>query len=120
MTKAKVDAKYSQEDIQLMYRACCLHGSLENSFGLFCIGAGLSLRSIFKFLQDDNPFKLINMEVQQMAVATLTLLDGFDDTKADFGRALAEGISNEEMSNKIMVIVEEARRLQKEKEGKGV
>lgn len=116
MKTLKFKSLYSLEDIDLMYKACCVHGSLEDNFGVFCLGAAMVLRSIFTMLQRGNdPLALMKVDFMKITPATIALMEGLEGAKRDISTALAAGVSNEKISETVMRIVEEIKKKRDEK-----
>lgn len=116
MKTVKFKSRYAMKDIDVTYRVCCIHASLEDNFGIFCLGAAIILRSIFPVLQRGNdPLALINVETSLAAVTTDILMEGFEGAQRDISTAVAAGRDNEEMSANIKRIVKEVRRKREEK-----
>ena len=111
----KFKSKYSEKDIRLMYETCCLHASMGDNFGVFCLGAGIALRSIFSFLQKGDRTTIFNINTQESVASTMIMLDGFDGAVLDMGMAIGERIDNENTSSKIRALAEEVRRKRDEK-----
>lgn len=115
MRTVRFKSLYTLKDIDLVYRVCCIHGSFEDNFGIFCLGAAIVLRSIFATLQRGNdPLALVNVETAIATVTTDILMEGFEGAQRDVSTALAAGRDNEEVSANIKRIVEEVRRKRRE------
>lgn len=116
MRALKFKSLYSLEDIDLMYKACCVHGSLEDDFGVFCLGAAMALRSIFTMLQRGNdPLAMMKVDFMKVAPATIALMEGLEGAKRDVRTALAAGVSNEKISETVKKIVEQIKKARDEK-----
>ena len=116
MKTLKFKSLYSLEDIDLMYKACCVHGSLEDDFGVFCLGGAMVLRSIFTMLQRGNdPLALMKIDFMKVAPVTIALMEGLEEAKRDLNTALAAGVSNEKISETIKRIVEQIKKQREEK-----
>lgn len=116
MKTLKFKSLYSLEDIDLMYKACCVHGSLEDDFGIFCLGGAMVLRSIFTPLQRGNdPLAMMKIDFMKITPATIALMEGMEGAKRDVRTALAAGVSNEKISETVKKIVEQVKRKREEK-----
>lgn len=116
MKTLKFKSLYSLEDIDLMYKACCVHGSLEDNFGVFCLGAAMALRSIFPMLQRGNdPLALMKVDFMKITPVTIALMEGLEGAKRNLDAALAAGVSNEEISETVKKIVEQVKKQRDEK-----
>lgn len=113
----KFKSLYTPDDIVHLYKVCCVHSSMENNFGIFCIGAGMILRSVFVALQNSDPMAIINLNLPKATQTTSILMDGFEGAQRDISTALIAGVSNETLSENIKRVVEEARKI-KDKMGR--
>ncbi len=112
----KFKSDYSMEDMKLIYRTCSLHSSTDSEFGIFCLGAAMILRSIFKELQIPDHYAPMDIKINEAAILSVLLLDGLDSAKVDLETALVDGKDNTKLSNEIMDLAETYQKTLKKEE----
>jgi len=116
MTKPKSNC--SIEDIELIYRTCTVHASMENDFGLFCAGMAALLTNIFDKFKNEKRFASIQVNYKLMAITTIALETTFNQVEQDLNLSKKDGQDNEMVRQKIMMIVDQAKKDKAKKETK--
>jgi len=106
-----IETDFTMEDIDIIYRTCGLHSDLESDFGMFCLGANMVLRSIFKEFQIAGRYTFVDLQMQPTVASTLSLLEGFDAAKRDLRYAEGDKVTNKPLSEQVKMAAKELEKM---------
>ena len=109
MPTIKVNEEFTEKVIKNTYKTASLHASYKNDFGLFCMGAGVMLRSLFLFLSEDEHMSSMEIRILESTIHTNTLMKAFQDAKQDLVKAAFEKKDNKALSTQVLKIAKIAR-----------
>ncbi len=111
MAKPRINC--SMADIELILRTCTVHADFRNDFGIFCAGMASLLTCTFDKFKNEERYAKITVDYKLYAITTIALMDSYEQARQDVGRGKIVGKDNEKIAQKIMMIVEQAKKISK-------
>lgn len=107
---AKLKTNCSIEDIELILRTCTVHADFKNDFGIFCAGMAALIVTIFDKFKNEERHATIKVDYSLMSFATIKLEETFEQVAQDLKLSKKGGHGNEMVRQKIMMIVDQAKK----------
>jgi len=111
MAKPRVNC--SMADVELILRACTIHADFKSDFGAFCAGMASFITCTFDKFKSEERYASIKVDLKLYAITTIALMESFEQARQDVGRGKIIGKDNERIRQKIMMIVEQAKKIAK-------
>jgi len=100
-------------DVELILRTCTVHADFRNDFGIFCAGMASLITCTFDKFKNEERYVKTKVDYKLMSITTIALMESYEQARQDVGRGKIIGKDNEMVRQKIMMIVEQAKKISK-------
>jgi len=100
-------------DIELILRTCTVHANFKDDFGIFCAGMASFITCTFDKFGKEKRYASITVDYKLYAITTIALMESYEQARQDVGRGKIAGQDNEKVRQKLMMIVEAAKKIAK-------